>query len=308
MLNRPIVTAPFVWMSRTSLSLPAPTPRRVHPPQHVHPPQEEKRRAFQAMVTCPYGAIRLRRPDPLVKAVVEHDFPIPVDPEHLPGVYHLGYHHKGSMGATPYLIVRAGGKGNVMVDAPRFNGRLARQIEALGGVAYHVITHQGAAPDHDLWHAYFPDSERVAHRMDVTRAMRDEVEAALNGKGPWAIDEDVKLVGLPGYTPGSVGLIYRPEGAGAAGEAGAAVLFSGRTVGWSPRLNQLDGFAQFSPGNLAKQAESIRALAEEEWAFEWILPAEGIRYRFPSPQARASLLREAADRFLERGRVGGLSM
>lgn len=274
-----------------------------HPPDAHHITQEETRRAFQAMVTCPYGAIRLRKPDPLVKAVVEEDFPIPVDPELLPGVYHLGYHHKGSMGATPYLIVRPGGKGNVMVDAPRFNGRLARQIEALGGVAYHVITHEGAAPDHDYWHAYFPDSERVLHRMDVTRAMRDEVEAVLNGKGPWAIDDDVKLVALPGYTLGSVGLIYRPEGS-----ATGAVLFSGRTVGWSPRVNQLDGFAQFSRGNLVKQAESIRALAEEEWAFEWILPAEGTRYRFPSPQARASLLQETADRFLERGRVGGLGM
>jgi glyoxylase-like metal-dependent hydrolase (beta-lactamase superfamily II) len=273
-------------------------------------PQGEKRRAIQAMVSCPYGAIRLRKPDPLVKAVVEQDFPIPVDPEALPGVYHLGYHHRESMGATPYLIVRAEGKGNVMVDAPRFTGRLAKQVEALGGVAYHVITHEGAAPDHDYWHAFFPQSERVVHRMDVTRQMRDEVEAALNGKGPWTIDDDIKLVALPGYTPGSIGLIYRPSDGQAQAQAGeaAAVLFSGRTVGWSPRLNQLDGFAQFSRGHLQKQAESIRALAEEEWGFEWILPAEGTRYRFPSPQARVSSLREAADRFVERGRVGSLSM
>jgi len=271
------------------------------------------------MVTCPYGAIRLRKPDPVVKSVVEEDFPIPVDPEALPGIYHLGYHHRQSMGATPYLIVRPGGKGNVMVDAPRFNGRLARQVEALGGVAYHIITHEGAAPDHDYWHAFFPHAERVVHRMDVTRGMRDEVEAALNGKGPWMIDDDIKIIALPGYTPGSIGLVYRlPPWASAPASAsalasqeqgqGATVLFSGRTVGWSPRLNQLDGFAQFSRGNLHKQAESMRALAEEEWGFGWVLPAEGTRYRFPSPQARAPLLREAADRFVERGRLGGLSM
>lgn len=266
------------------------------------------------MATCPYGAIRLRKPDPLVRAVLEEDFPIPVDSDALPGVFHLGYHHKESMGAAPYLIVRGGGRGNIMVDGPRFNGRLAKQVEALGGVAYHVITHEGAAPDHDLWHAFFPTSERVAHRMDVPRRMRAEVEAELHGKGPWFIDDDVKIVGLPGYTPGSIGLIHRlpstPSGS-------TAVLFSGRTVGYSPRLNRLDGFAQFARGQLAKQADSIRALASmdndedgegEDWGFEWILPAEGLRYCFPTQQARQALLLEAADLFVERGRVGGLSM
>lgn len=280
--------------------------------------QQETRRAYQAMVTCPAGAIRLRKPDPLVKDVIEHDFPLLLDGEALPGIYHLGYHSKESLGTIPYLIVRPEGKGNIMIDAPRFNGRLARQIEKLGGIAYNIITHDGAAQDHDYWHAYFPASERIVHRMDVTRQMREEVEAVLNGKGPWTIDDDVKIIGLPGYTSGSIGVLYRPpppplqdndaaaETASGSTSASAGVLFSGRTIGWSTKLNQLDGFAQFSQGNLAKQAESIRRLAEEDFA--WILPAEGIKYQFPSPQYKAAVLQETAQRFLTRGRVGGLSM
>ncbi len=268
--------------------------------------EAETRAAYRAMVTCPIGAIRLRKPDPVVKDVVRHDFPTPLDAEALPGVYLLGYHNRESLGTTPYLIVREGGAGNIMVDAPRFNGRLAQQIEALGGVRYNIITHEGAAPHHDYWHAYFPRSERVVHRMDVTRELKGQVEAVLQGKGPWAIDDDVKIVALPGYSQGAIGVIYHPGGEG--GGRNDGILFSGRTVGWSPRLNRLDGFAQFARGSLAKQAQSIKALSEED--FGWILPAEGIKYRLPdgTADAKVRLLHEAADRFLERGRVGGLNM
>lgn len=272
------------------------------------PPQNEPetRAAYRAMVTCPVGAIRLRRPDPLVKDVVMHDFPTPVDAEALPGVYLLGYHNKESFGTTPYLIVREGGAGNVMIDAPRFNGRLAHQIEALGGIRYNVITHEGAAPHHDMWHAFFPASERVVHRMDVTRDMKGAVEAVLNGKGPWTIDDDVKIVALPGYSQGAIGVIYHPGGEGGGNDNG--VLFSGRTIGWSPKLNQLDGFAQFTRGNLLKQAHSMKALSREE--FSWILPAEGIKYQVPEggAEAKERLLHEAAERFLQRGRAGGVTM
>lgn len=284
----------------------------------------ETRAAYRAMVTCPLGAIRLRKPDPLVKEVVTHDFPTPLDPMALPGVHLLGYHNRESMGTTPYLIVREGGAGNIMIDAPRFNGRLAMQIEALGGIRYNIVTHEGAAPHHDLWHAFFPTSERVVHRMDVTREMKGQVEGMLLGKGPWFIDDDIKIVALPGYSAGAVGVIYYPPPSPSCSSSGSSsssssssgssrksdgILFSGRTIGWSPRLNRLDGFAQFSRGSLSKQAESIKTLAKED--FEWILPSEGLKYRLPDggrEEAKERLFTEVAERFSELGRVGGLSM
>lgn len=281
--------------------------------------KNETRAAYRAMVTCSMGAIRLRKPDPLVKEVVMHDFPTPLDPVALPGVYFLGYHNRESMGVTPYLIVRDNGEGNIMIDAPRFNGRLAQQIESLGGVRYMIVTHEGSAPHHDLWHAFFPSSERVVHRMDVTREMRGQVEAILQGKGPWRIDEDVKIVALPGYSPGSIGVLYYPssvssngiEEGSKSGEGGEqnGILFSGRTLGWSARLNRLDGFAQFSGGSLRKQAASIKGLGKEDFA--WILPAEGLKFHLPgggNAETRERFLAEAAELFLARGRVGGLNV
>lgn len=45
-------------------------------------------------------------------------FPIPVDPERLPGVYQMAPTTKESMGVTPYLIVRP--EGNILIDVPRY--------------------------------------------------------------------------------------------------------------------------------------------------------------------------------------------
>lgn len=52
----------------------------------------EKIKAYAAMISCPVGSIRLKSPDPLVKEAFAA-LPNEIDPERLPGVYHLGFHH-----------------------------------------------------------------------------------------------------------------------------------------------------------------------------------------------------------------------
>lgn len=61
-------------------------------------------------------------------------------------MFHLGYHSVDSYGATPYLITRAAG--NVMVDTPRFNERLAKSIEQMGGLQFIILTHKDDVADH----------------------------------------------------------------------------------------------------------------------------------------------------------------
>ena len=51
--------------------------------------------------------------------------PIPV--EGCPNVYHCGFSSKDSFGSTSYLIVRE--SGNVLVDSPRFDKHLLKQIQ-----------------------------------------------------------------------------------------------------------------------------------------------------------------------------------
>lgn len=57
-----------------------------------------------------------------------------------PGVYHCGWHDVRTFGGASYLIVRPGG--NVLVDSPRYVSPLVKQIEKLGGVKYHFLTHR----------------------------------------------------------------------------------------------------------------------------------------------------------------------
>ena len=69
-------------------------------------------------------------------------FPIPV--EGCPGVYHCGFHSEKSFSAASYLVVRPAG--NIMVDCPRYNPVLARQLEDLGGVQHILLSHMYVSP------------------------------------------------------------------------------------------------------------------------------------------------------------------
>ena len=57
-----------------------------------------------------------------------------------PGVYHCGWHSEKSFACASYIIVRP--EGNVMVETPRFNPVLAKQIQELGGVKWIFLTHK----------------------------------------------------------------------------------------------------------------------------------------------------------------------
>ena len=82
--------------------------------------EQEKLQAYAAMITCPVGSIRTQQPDSLTKIALDL-FPAEINPDKIPGVFHLGYHSAESFGATPYFIKRK--EGNVMIDSPRFNSR-----------------------------------------------------------------------------------------------------------------------------------------------------------------------------------------
>ena len=128
----------------------------------------DKELAYQAMISCPTGSIRMNDPDPLVREVINR-FPIAIDPIDLPGVYHLGYHDESTFAAAPYLIVRSPEEGNIMIDMPRFSSRLASKLEQLGGLRYIVLTHKDDVGGHDRWKQRFPDA--VIARAAINRAI-----------------------------------------------------------------------------------------------------------------------------------------
>ena len=196
--------------------------------------------ALAAAVACPTGSIRTQAPEPSMRGVVE-SFPLPIDAARLPRVFHLGYHAATSFGATPYLLCMPDGT-NAMVDAPRFNSKLAKALEARGGVQLLLLTHMDDVADHIRWKERFPAMVRVMHARDVRGPdswpyidMRG-VEMQLEGAGPWEMLPGLRAIHTPGHSAGSVSFLAEAPLCG--GAEGA--LFTGDHFCFSGRLGRLE--------------------------------------------------------------------
>jgi glyoxylase-like metal-dependent hydrolase (beta-lactamase superfamily II) len=245
----------------------------------------ERTQAMAAAVACPVGSIRTHSPDPLSKQALEA-FPAEIDSTHIPGVYHLGYHSPITFGATSYLVRRPGG--NVMVDTPRFNTRLANRIEEEGGLRYMILTHKDNFGDHQKWKDRFPDVDRVLHRADGVASTR-ECELLLEGEGVWHPEADLDIIHTPGHTAGSLSLLVRT--------AGDAVLFTGDSLAYSAQKKRLDGFKRYNYGSVQAQLMSLNLLASDEFKYTWILPGHGRMARFSSDEARMQAVAACAEEF-----------
>ena len=110
---------------------------------HVHNQprgEAETRQALLALQACPVAAIKAT-PE-LVRHTPRDGFPALIC-EHPAGqVHYCGWASRRSFGASSYLVVRPAG--NVLIDSPRYNAPLARQIEAMGGVACLLYTSDAA--------------------------------------------------------------------------------------------------------------------------------------------------------------------
>ena len=248
---------------------------------------DDKLSAYAAMVACPVGSIRTHQPDPLVKDAIDL-FPAEIDPINIPGVMHLGFHSKDSYGATPYFIKRSEKLGNIMIDTPRFNTKLADNIELEGGLKYIILTHKDDVVDHDKWKNRFPDAQRIIHSLDISgKQGTNECELILEGISlltdtddnddnddnttknnkikTWQPDDGLLLLHTPGHTPGSICVVidtkYCDSDYASSNNNGDVVLFTGDHLAFSQRKGSLTGFQQYNKGSLEVQALSLEMLA-----------------------------------------------
>ena len=254
---------------------------------HTQPESEEEVvQAMAASIACPVGSIRTHQPEPLVKKALEA-FPAAIDPVNIPNVFHLGFHSPNTFGATPYFLQR-GDAGNVMIDTPRFNAKLAARIEEEGGLRYMILTHKDDFGDHQKWKDRFPSVERILHRADSLPSTRD-CELLLEGEGTWSPAPDLDILHTPGHTAGSLCVQFRTEK--------DVVLFSGDHIAYSSSKKALTGFKRYNSGSVEAQLMSLRMLASEELPFTWILPGHGRMTRFNSIKARSKAVNLCADDF-----------
>lgn len=227
----------------------------------------ERQQALEALLSCPTASIgTIERPTDIQS--VQHLFPLPI----APNVYHCGYHSERSYGATSYFIQHP--DGNILVDSPRFAPPLVKRLEAMGGVKYLYLTHRDDVADHDRFHDHF-DCDRILHKADLSASI-GSVEHLLEGKDPIDLLPDVKIIPVPGHSPGHTVLLYRNE-----------FLFAGDHLAWSARLNRLTAFRDFCWYSWPAQIESMKRLLAYD--FSWVLPGHGRRYHAPQAQMKQAL-------------------
>jgi len=216
----------------------------------------ERLRALQALLSCPTASIgTVEKPNDIQLA--QKSFPIEI----AQNVFHCGYHAESSYGAASYLILHP--EGNILVDSPRFNAPLVKQLESMGGIRYLYLTHRDDVADHQKFHDHF-GSDRILHQADIGSSTKD-IELPLTGTDPIVIADDLLIIPVAGHTKGHTVLLYQQK-----------FLFSGDHLAWSNRLNRLIAFENacwYSWEELGRSMEKLAA-----YSFEWVLPGHGRRY------------------------------
>ncbi|KAM7487886.1 hypothetical protein LguiB_025370 [Lonicera macranthoides] len=234
--------------------------------------KEEQLKSLQALLSCPTSSIHTEKPSRDILEV-QKTFPISVNEERIPGVFHCGYHSEKSYGATSYLIVHS--EGNILIDSPRYTESLARNIEMLGGVRHMFLTHKDDVADHEKWSKRF-SCTRIIHSKDVELSTAD-VENKLEGKGPWSLNDDIELIHTPGHTAGSVCLFYKP----------LKVLITGDHL--LMEESELSILERYNWCSVSMQLNSVRVLLDLD--FELILPGHGRRAEFKDVEDKNSSLK-----------------
>src|SRR6059036_341802 len=215
---------------------------------------EETKRALMALVACPTGSIG---------TVEHHDAHIGIDayPSLIAdNVYFCGFTAESSFGAWAYLIVRPEKDGgNVLIDSPRYATQLIKKIQELGGVRTMFLTHRDDIADHDRFAKQF-QCKCVMHHDDG--ATRLGIEEIIRGAAPFAVDNQLLAIPVPGHTRGHTVLLYKNK-----------FLFTGDHLAWSPNRNTLIAFRGACWYSWEAQTRSMEKLLNYD--FEWVLPGHG---------------------------------
>ena len=233
-----------------------------------HQPEDaaETRRAEMALLTCPTASIGMTEKRDFSDAALTY-------PEQIvERVYFCGFASEASFGASSYLIVRP--EGNVLVDSPRWNRPLIRQIETMGGVSLMFLSHGDDVADHEKFQKHF-GCERLMHQGDIERRT-SSVERKIQGREPIQIAEDLWIIPTPGHTRGHHVLLYQD-----------AYLFSGDHLWWNEKRKELYASKQYCWYSWPEQIRSMERLLD--FRFEWVLPGHGRRHHVPADEMHHSL-------------------
>ena len=223
---------------------------------------EELTMAWRARLLCPTGSVRTEHPLAQPKGV----FP----EEMTAGVYRLGYNAEHAYGAHSFLIRRAAG--NMMVDSPRWAKPVVQQLEAWGGIAEILLSHQDDVGDADRYAKHF--KARVAiHEAD--RDAAPYADHILEGTEPLPLAPDLLAIPVPGHTRGSIAYLWDRH-----------CLFTGDSLAWNFPQSDLNAFRTYC-WSWSTQRRSLRRLLD--YPFDWIFAGHGGSHHLPAAEMRQRL-------------------
>jgi glyoxylase-like metal-dependent hydrolase (beta-lactamase superfamily II)/ferredoxin len=234
---------------------------------HTQPKTAVQRRdSLYALVSCPTGSIGSRGDDR--PQTVMDDFPLPIEDE----VYYCGFNSPKSYGGNSYFVRHP--DGNWLIDSPKFQPRLVRRLEALGGLAHIFLTHRDDVADADRFAGHY-QARRYIHRLEL--AAQPDAEVVLDGDETIELARDFLVVPTPGHTAGHCVLLYRRR-----------FLFTGDHLDWDRHERRLDASEDYNWYSWERQAASMRRLTEFDC--EWVLPGHGQRVHLPADEMRRQLI------------------
>ena len=219
---------------------------------------EDVRAAERALVACPTASIGAEGRHVDVRGLFPQEI--------ADGVFYCGFNSPDSFGANAFFAVRP--RGNLLVDSPRFATPLVRELERRGGVAHILLTHRDDVADADRFAGHF-GAEVWIHEADADAA--PFATQRIRGTAPVPILPDVTAVPLPGHTRGSAAFLLAER-----------FLFSGDSLYWSRRRQDLGAFRDSCWYSWEAQADSLERLAEHP--FEWVLAGHGDRHHAPADE------------------------
>jgi glyoxylase-like metal-dependent hydrolase (beta-lactamase superfamily II)/ferredoxin len=234
---------------------------------HHQPTDAEQRRsALRALVCCPTGSIGSLASDR--PQTVMDDFPLVLEDP----VFYSGFNSPHSYGGNSYFVRHP--EGNWLIDSPKFQTRLVRRLEELGGIKYIFLTHADDVADAQRYAQHF-GAHRYIHRAE--EESQPDAEEFLEGEAPWTLAPDFLAIPTPGHTRGHCVLLFRHR-----------FLFTGDHLAWDRDKQRLLAFRNHCWYSWPRQVESMRQLAA--FSFEWVLPGHGQRVKLAAGEMQTRMV------------------
>lgn len=210
---------------------------------YSQPTQEGFKDAAIAFLSCPVDAIGVKTSKKEIREVKKL---LPI--EIFENIYYCSYNSQEAFGANSYLIKRE--RGNILIDCPKFTKTLLEKIELLGGIKYIYLTHKDDIGEYLKFKEYF-NAQVIFHEGDFCSRIRS-ADITLRGEEDYILDDEVKILSIPGHTKGHTALLYKTS------------LFTGDHLAYKQKKDCFEMYKNFCWYDWKTQVNSSKKLLNYE--------------------------------------------